>query len=111
MPDRVQLRRLRGWRMPPNTVKVDRSTRWGNPFRIGLGYTVADTVGDFERWICGQPLPYAATQVGAPPSLEQVRRHLMGRNLACWCRIGEPCHAEVLLRLANEVASDSKAGL
>lgn len=31
MPDRVQLRRTRGWRMPPNTVKVCRPGKWGNP--------------------------------------------------------------------------------
>lgn len=34
-PQRIQLKRTKGWRMPPGTVKVDRSTRWGNPFRIG----------------------------------------------------------------------------
>lgn len=34
-PQRIQLKRTRGWRMPPNTVKVDRSTKWGNPFIPG----------------------------------------------------------------------------
>ena len=34
-PRRVQLSRAKGWRMPPNTVKVDRTTKWGNPFKIG----------------------------------------------------------------------------
>src|SRR3972149_5376756 len=34
-PKRIQLRRTKGWRMPDNTVKVDRSTRWGNPWPIG----------------------------------------------------------------------------
>ncbi|SDC30369.1 protein of unknown function [Sphingomonas sp. YR710] len=33
-PVRIQLRRAAGWRMPRNTVKVDRSTKWGNPFRV-----------------------------------------------------------------------------
>lgn len=33
-PKRVQLSRAAGWRMPKNTVKVDRSTRWGNPFKL-----------------------------------------------------------------------------
>src|SRR5690606_3378888 len=35
MVERVQLRRSKGWRMPPNTVKVDRTTKWGNPFVVG----------------------------------------------------------------------------
>lgn len=38
---------------------------------------------------------------GPPPTLGQIRSHLAGRNLACWCEIGAPCHADVLLRLAN----------
>ena len=33
-PQRIQLKRTKGWKMPPNTVKVDRSTRWGNPWRV-----------------------------------------------------------------------------
>ena len=36
MPERIQLKRSKGWRMPPNTVKVDRTTRWGNPYRVGM---------------------------------------------------------------------------
>lgn len=35
MPERIQLRRTKGWRMPPDTVKVDRTTKWGNPFVVG----------------------------------------------------------------------------
>jgi hypothetical protein len=66
MPERIQLQRKRGWRMPPNTLKVDRSTRWGNPMIADIKYTLA------------------------------------GRNLACWCRIGQPCHADVLLEIANQ---------
>ena len=38
MPDRIQLRRTKGWRMPPNTVKGDRMTKWGNPFVIGCRF-------------------------------------------------------------------------
>jgi hypothetical protein len=35
MPERVQLIRTKGWQIPPNTVKVDRTTKWGNPFIVG----------------------------------------------------------------------------
>jgi hypothetical protein len=35
MPERIQLKRAKGWRMPENTVKVDRTTKWGNPFVPG----------------------------------------------------------------------------
>jgi hypothetical protein len=53
MPERIQLQRRAGWRMPANTVKVDRSTRWGNPMRTGPGYTSAQAVADYALWING----------------------------------------------------------
>lgn len=28
MPDGIQLSRAKGWRMPPDAAKVDRSSRW-----------------------------------------------------------------------------------
>jgi len=101
MPHRIQLQRRAGWRMPPNTVKVDRSTRWGNPIRIGPGCTAARAVADFALWVNGgtqvQPKPVGVS----PPSIEEIRQHLSGKNLACWCPSGQPCHADVLLKLAN----------
>lgn len=42
MPERIQLSRRKGWRMPANTVKVDRTTIYGNPFRIGENPTETD---------------------------------------------------------------------
>ena len=33
---------------------------------------------------------------------EAARRELAGKNLACWCKPGEPCHGDVLLEIANE---------
>lgn len=49
-PGRVQLRRVRGWRLPPDTVQVDRATRWGNPFRCD---DPADAVAAFRAWLAG----------------------------------------------------------
>lgn len=105
-PQRIQLSRAKGWRMPANTVKVDRSTPWGNPFVIGETYPVveegphepidhakienaADAVEAFRPW-CEETM----AQWG---DLEPLR----GKNLACWCKRGSPCHADVLLELAN----------
>ena len=36
------------------------------------------------------------------PSIEEIRRELRGKNLACWCPLDQPCHADVLLRIAND---------
>jgi hypothetical protein len=97
MPIRVQLRRTKGWRMPPGTRKVDRSTRWGNPWRAGIegpdGATPADTgeaVARFRRMLRD---PALRAQAGYPMDLSP----LQGADLACWCRPGEPCHADALL--------------
>lgn len=93
MPTRVQLRRTKGWRMPPNAVKVDRSTRWGNPFGVGPGRTRRQAVAAFA-------LHLAATEQDSLRA--EIRRELRGRDLACWCPLDQPCHADVLLLLANE---------
>lgn len=87
MPERVQLKRTRGWRMPPNTVKVTRPGPWGN--------YAGSTREDFERDLASMSNADRAFY------LDKVKE-LRGKNLACWCRIGAPCHADVLLKLANE---------
>jgi hypothetical protein len=93
--------------MPPNTVKVDRTTPWGNPFttvRCDEGWEVEDTTGN------SQILVIFETRVQAvEASLAAFREHvkaldlepLRGLNLACWCKPGDPCHADVLLEIAN----------
>lgn len=89
--------------MPPNTVKVDRSTRWGNPYREGI------TPGNYASWFRADVAMEAAHDT---PSVNHPwSRHLhwiahnvgllRGLNLACWCALDQPCHADVLLELAN----------
>lgn len=88
--------------MPENTVKVDRSTPWGNPYKVERGYIAEDAVIDFE--LAMKPQHYADPCDKVEASLQWIREHigeLRGKNLACWCRTGNPCHADVLLRLAN----------
>lgn len=129
MPERIQLSRKKGWRMPPNTVKVDRTTKWGNPFNFrasahcwtALAYGEkgnpagrhAASVKAFREWMatpagmriegCGlyadkEPLGVSpAVEAGPPPDPTELR----GKNLACWCSLDQPCHADVLLELAN----------
>jgi len=99
MPNRVQLRRTKGWRLPPNTVVVSRPSRFGNPFRVGCceGYTRYNAVEDFRAWVHGE----IHDVFGKAPSLDEIRHELRGKNLACWCKLDAPCHADVLLDIAN----------
>ena len=95
-PRRIQLSRKRGWRMPPNTVVVARPRRWGNPFCVdhANGIDAETAVLLFER------------ANNHPHTHKRIREELRGRNLACWCPLDQPCHADVLLRLANAAMSD-----
>jgi hypothetical protein len=119
-PHRVQLRREKGWRMPANTVKVDRATVFGNPFRVDI-YGRAEAINLFRRWLTGQMSPREMSQYSRPDRwaarhvpLVTVREWLVtnlprlkGKHLACWCPLTDkdgdpvPCHAQVLLELAN----------
>jgi len=98
-PVRVRLSRKRGWRMPPNTVKVDRTTKWGNPFRVTEDRTEVDCAMAFGTW-----LRVETAHAGIPERRQWMLDHLhelRGKNLACWCRHGAMCHADVLLEMAN----------
>lgn len=104
MPQRIQLSRKKGWRMPPNTVSVARPGRWGNPF---VGDRAA-AVEAFKQWWSGsvsvsvgpdQPIKRMAF---IPPYEKPPLKPLRGKNLACWCPLDQPCHADVLLELANQ---------
>lgn len=88
--------------MPPNTLKVDRSTRWGNPMRACDGYPPAQAVSDYRLLVTGVGASEFNAKFGMPPALTDIKYSLAGRNLACWCRIGQPCHADVLLEIANQ---------
>lgn len=92
MPQRIRLSRQRGWRKPVGAVVVARPSRWGNPFPVD-GDAVPDREASVRRY-----REWAATD---PPELADVVAELRGRDLACWCPLDGPCHAEVLLALAN----------
>jgi hypothetical protein len=104
-PTRIQLRRAKGWRMPENTVKVDRTTPLGNPFAVGRDGNQAYCV-QLHRDLMGGfiALTAKATIESQQRHLQAARVHLpalRGKNLACWCALGSPCHADTLLEIAN----------
>ena len=112
-PVRVRRSRQRGWKMPPNTVYVGRPTKFGNPWspknamhvtmKKGFAHggnpvessrpmTVAECVETFKASVLLREFGYGRAE---------IRAELAGKNLACWCPIGSPCHADVLLEIAN----------
>lgn len=103
-PSRIQRKRARGWKTPDNTVYVGRMTKWGNPFVInphvkaGSKHPAGITVQTREQAIeC-----YKEMFAQRPDMIKQAQKELAGKNLACWCPLDKPCHADVLLEVANK---------
>lgn len=138
MPRRIQRQRTKGWRLPEGAVYVGRPTKWGNPFRRrGGGAEAISTVAlAMTLGLCEPELSTAAAvlrfayQLGEVPdnllpavlikvwgedpelpfTAEDVRSELAGKDLVCWCPLGQPCHAETLLRVANRPAEGDGNG-
>lgn len=112
MAKRIQRKRTKGWRMPAGTIYVGRPTKWGNPWKPG---------GSPWPLVGGGALGLSApiTARDAKHAVELYRRRLMamlakrfitaielqelhGKDLACWCPLDQPCHADVLIEMAND---------
>lgn len=109
-PHRVQLRRTKGWRMPENTVSVARPTKWGNPYYVLAAmadplYVPTDMRAVATRGEAVMRFEWLFTAPTTPdpyyPHPDDIREALRGKNLACWCPLDAPCHADVLLEVAN----------
>jgi hypothetical protein len=114
-PKRIQRKRTKGWKMPPNTLCVTRPGRLGNPFHIG-GWFALDVMGmsyceategfqDERFTLIETPeqsialfREYRQKYRLAPAELKKVRE---ADYIACWCPLDQPCHADVLLEIAN----------
>jgi hypothetical protein len=109
MPERIQLRRTKGWRKPRHVVVVSRPSKWGNPFRVdSLGDRVTRADGSSWKVAPGRARSFAVAQFGLALidgelsfTIDDIRNDLAGYDLACWCPLDQPCHADVLLELAN----------
>jgi len=100
MPERVRMRRVKGWRLPAGCAYVGRPTRFGNPFhQAEIGR--AEAVRRFALWLEGRLEAPPGTRPDARQRLLADLPALRGLDLACWCPLDGPCHADVLLDRAN----------
>jgi hypothetical protein len=122
VPVRIQRKRSKGWRMPPKTVYVGRGTVYGNPFKIGehwrtgasrvntgniaFNHQLEKAFGDnpLTREDCVKAFVILLDYAGLPECETRWAhpKDLTGWNVACWCPLDQPCHADVLLEIANE---------
>lgn len=89
-PKRIQRKRTKGWRMPEGAVYVGRPTVFGNPFVEGKGDSVDERLQRYRT--------YAMVGIISEP---ETWAKLRGKDLACWCALDVPCHADILLELVN----------
>lgn len=109
-PRRIQRQRAKGWRKPEGAVYVGRGSRWGNPWRVGsTGWTIEP--GGFINREPHAPLTVQECIASFRNSVEHqlsadpgYLAELVGKDLMCWCPLGQPCHADVLLEMANDGA-------
>jgi uncharacterized protein DUF4326 len=102
MPRRIQRSRAKGWRMPEGAIYVGRPSKWGNPFHPGALVWVRTEwieVRDIEHAI--KLFKNAMQRRLIWPIEQRALTKLRGHDLACWCPLDQPCHADVLLDLAN----------
>lgn len=74
---------------PPDAVYVGRPSIYGNPFAIGPDGTREEVIAKYRALVMGNRL-----------MLGQVKKHLRGKDLVCFCA-PLPCHADVLIEIAN----------
>lgn len=111
MPYRFQLSRRKGFKMPPDSVVVARPTKWGNPFTVttkmkpgtaigGGFYIMVETPEDAVE--CYREMFEHDGEPGTRIHMLKAALHeLRGKHLGCWCKLSDPCHADILLELAN----------
>ena len=91
MAQRFQRSRRKGARLPAGVVVVTRPTKWGNPHALDLGR--AEAVRRYREDLLAGRLAV---------TVDDAKRELRGCDLACYCPLDEPCHADVLLAAANQ---------
>lgn len=109
MPERIQRRRVKGFVMPAAAIYVGRPSKWGNPIRLINGRALVDHHGDTHYTEPGTTARELAVRLyrealvndELPITTDDVVDELAGHDLACWCAPGQPCHADVLLYVAN----------
>lgn len=104
VPQRVRLSWAKGYRKPEGAIVVSRPSRFGNPWKAAPGISAASLVAIYRHELSN--VLAGRIDFSYPPHLALTSAgdrlaELRGHDLACWCPLDQPCHADVLLELAN----------
>ena len=122
MAKRIQRKRTKDYSQPLGTIYVGRPTKWGNPFRVGSylngwgkAFVAVNTVEPekIHELYKSKELDEKITLANSLKWYELWLNNLIvnnkldpkelkGANLSCWCSLDQPCHADILLKYANQ---------
>ncbi len=97
MPIRIQRKRTKGWRKPEGAVYVGRGTKWGNPFEVGMILKKNRAPLDVDEVVDQYRINLERLMKMRGANIQDLR----GKDLMCFCPLDQPCHADVLLEIAN----------
>lgn len=101
-PKRIQMSRQHPWRAEnPDAVIVARPSKWGNPVKVGETLPVSHGGERFGTITITEPSMAVFVFRRYVEHYALDLTELRGKDLACWCPLDQPCHADVLLKLAN----------
>ncbi len=111
-PQRIRLSRRAGFKLQEASlalnglpaIMVSRPTRWGNPFKIGdlCHKGPAYSGRTFKIEDAAMACKLFEAHMFNQRSASELIFPLRGKNLACWCALDQPCHADILIKLANQ---------
>jgi hypothetical protein len=103
-PKRIQRKRIKGWRMPKGAVYVGRPTHFGNDWTMKDAAIRGHLDPRVQRqWAIDAYRHDVMRNLNTPGTRwhRDELKKLRGKDLACWCPLDQPCHADVLLEIAN----------
>jgi len=110
----------KGWRKPKDTIIVDRTSKWGNPYRVSKqpGYSVRFKDLKDKSDYPGQMISrfHTSKADAAKVAISYYQKYidalidvgklnlddLKGHDLMCTCKLDDPCHANYLLKISNQ---------
>jgi Domain of unknown function (DUF4326) len=101
MPKRIKRTRLKGAKLPPNTICITRGTKYGNPYKVGEVNTDTGEVVTLEK--CLEYFEFYLHRKYQGESLNEFLAPLRKADfIACFCSTDAKCHGDVYLKLLNQ---------
>lgn len=74
--------------LPLGAISIARPSKFSNPFKV-KDYGREEAIRLFEEYLVSNRFNY---------SISQMREELKGKDIACWCKLDEECHGDIILK-------------